>query len=172
MKRATKPNARQLATLDAMLADPVGRPRAQPPESLHARTIDALHREAARSTARTGARPAVLWRIGAGVAGVAAVAAAWMFAIQVFEARTAAPAPDAPGVRPASLAAVATLDERLLNESKAAAARIVSAVNATYRHEFDALREDARRAAERAGTYTRWIAPGRDSDLEPAAPES
>lgn len=163
-----------LAVVDAMLADPNGRPRIETPPTLHARTMDAIRRDAtapAPSRSRADRLTSRLWGLAYGALGVGVAAAAWLFLFQILSANLPAPEAVEPVVRRASLDAVANLDERLFNESKAAATRIATAVNASYSREMEAMRSDARQAAEKAANYARSIAPTRDANGQPLTPE-
>lgn len=173
MKRSTKPTHDQLARVDAMLADRSGRPRYPTPSTLRARTMDRLRAEASRPVPTDEARDLThfIWRLCVGAAGVGVVAAAWLFALQAFSLRTPpTPAENPDGgaqVRQASLVALTTLDDRLFDESRAVAAKLAGAVNASYTREVDAMRIDARRAAEAASSYKRWMIPTRSPTEAP-----
>lgn len=174
MKPRANSGRTNLAVVDAMLADPDGRPQIEVPATLHARTMEAVRRDA--STPVRSRFPELrvtsrLWGLAYGTLGVAVTAAAWLFVIQVLSVSAPAPKVTEPVVRRASFETVANLDQRLFSESRSAAARIATAVNATYAREIEAMRSDARLAAEKAANYARSIAPVRDADGRFLTPE-
>jgi len=163
-----------LAVVDAMLADPSGRPHVEMPSTLHARTMDAVRRDASAplhappGPSRLTSR---LWGLAYGMLGVGVTAAGWLFVFQILSVSAPAPKTTEPLVRRASFDSVANLDERLFSESRSAAARIATAVNATYTREIEAMRSDARQAATKAANYARSIAPTRDANGQLLTPE-
>lgn len=167
MKPRANSGRPNLAVVDAMLADPSGRPQVEMPSTLHARTMDAIRRDAsapARSRSRADHLTSRLWGLAYGTLGVGVTAAAWLFVFQILSVNTPTPKATEPSVRRASFETVANLDDRLLDESRSAALRIATAVNATYSREIEAMRSDARQAATRAANYARSIAPTRDAN--------
>lgn len=173
MKPRSNTGQTKLAVVDAMLADPNGRPQVEMPSTLHARTMDAVRRDAS-APVHAQPRPyhlsSRLWGLAYGTLGVGVTAAAWLFVFQILSVGAPAPEATEPVVRRASFETVANLDERLFNESRSAAARIATAVNATYTREIEAMRSDARLAAEKAANYARSIAPVRDANGQPLTP--
>lgn len=174
MKPQSDGRRTHLAVVDAMLADTGGQPRIEPSATLHARTMDAIRRDASapvRSRSRADHLTSRLWGLAYGTLGVGVTAAAWLFVFQILSVSAPAPKATDTAVRRASFETVANLDERLFNESRSAAQRIATAVNATYAREIEAMRSDARLAAEKAANYARSIAPVRDADGQPLTPE-
>lgn len=174
MKARSNTGRTKLAVVDAMLADPDGRPQVEMPSTLHARTMDAIRRDASapvRSRSRADHLTSRLWGLAYGTLGVGVTAAAWLFVFQILTVNAPALKATEPAVRRVSFESVANLDERLFDESRSAAARIATAVNATYTREIEAMRSDARQAAEKAANYARSIAPTRDANGQLLTPE-
>ncbi len=164
------------ALVDRMLADPAGRPRHEAPSHLHARIVERVRDDMRQGSLPTPSRAplsAHLWSILGGALGVAVVAGAWLFALQVWNVQS--PPPPAPAdvvaTERAPLAVVASIDDRLFEESRAAAGRLATAVSATYRRELDAVTTEAKQAAAKAATYTRWMrtTPADESPVEPSS---
>jgi hypothetical protein len=155
-------------TVDRLLADRAYQPSYEPPPTLRARTVERVrddmrrHSSGATAPAAQGG-PHWLWRLAGGALGVGVVAGAWLFALQVWGVRQPAGSTDGVVAQATPLAVVASIDDRLFEQTRGAATRLATAVNMSYRREIDAMEIDARNAAVRAAEYATWL-------RKPAAP--